>query len=87
MLFNKYQYNNVFVQKRGFSHSCIATDEQRNKLIVKWLFGVEKNSTKSKILGKEGKTRFLAEGMFLLRKKLNFCGIYGGFRQMLMKQR
>ena len=44
-------------------------------------------STKSKILGKEGKTRCLAEGyVFATQKKLNRCGIYGGFRQMLMKQ-
>ena len=32
------------------------------------------------------KNTILAEGGFLLRKKLNFCGIYAGFRQMLMKQ-
>lgn len=50
MLFNKYQFNDAFVQNRGFSQSCIATDEQGNKFIVKWLLGVEKNSTKSKIL-------------------------------------
>jgi len=36
--------------------------------------------------GKRRQNTILAEGGFLLRKKLNFCGIYGGFRQMLMKQ-
>lgn len=50
MLFNKYQYNVAFVQNRGGKEKGIATDEQGNRFIVIWLLGVEKNSTKSKIL-------------------------------------
>ena len=50
MLFNKYQYNQQSVQKRGYFQTCIAQDEQGNRFFVKWILGIEKNSTKSKIL-------------------------------------
>ena len=50
MLFNKYQYNQDSVKRRGYSQTCIAQDEQGYKFFVKWILGIEKNSTKSKIL-------------------------------------
>ena len=50
MLFNKYQYNQDSVKRRGYSQTCIAYDEQGDRFFVKWILGIEKNSTKSKIL-------------------------------------
>ena len=55
-------------------------NKQKRSLFVTPFF------TKSKILEKEGKTRFLRKAWFLLRKNKK-CGIYGGFRQMLMKRK
>ena len=55
--------------------------------ILLFLFDFDAKRNK-RIGGAEEKKKntILAEGGFLLRKKLNFCGIYAGFRQMLMKQ-
>ncbi len=50
MLFNKYQYNNQDIQKRGYSQNTIAQDEHGNTVWVKWILGVEKTDTKVKIL-------------------------------------
>ncbi len=50
MLFNKYQYDEGNVQKRGYSENVIARNENDNPFWVKWILGIEKSSTKTKIL-------------------------------------
>jgi len=53
MLFDKYQYNKKDVKKRGYSQTCIVSNENEEAFFVKWILGVEKNSTKSKILSEK----------------------------------
>ncbi|MFM2290896.1 MAG: hypothetical protein RIS29_709 [Bacteroidota bacterium] len=50
MLFNKYQYRESAIQKRGYSQTCIAQDETDSSFWVKWILGIDKDSIKSKIL-------------------------------------
>lgn len=49
MLFNKYQYRNTDLKKRGYSQSCIAFDGVKHYWI-KWVLGIDKTDTKAKIL-------------------------------------
>ena len=49
MLFNKYQYRNTDLKKRGYSQSCIAFDGTK-QYWVKWILGIDKTDTKAKIL-------------------------------------
>lgn len=49
MIFNKYQYNPDQIVKRGYSQHCIVKDENKS-FWAKWILGIEKNGTKSKIL-------------------------------------
>lgn len=57
MLFNKYQYKPSDIIKRGYSLIVQAYSEEGKKFWVKWILGIEKNETKSKIL--EDKLRHL----------------------------
>lgn len=50
MLFNKYQYNQFGINKRGYSQSSLAFNEEGKEFWVKWILGIEKNDTKAKIL-------------------------------------
>ncbi|MDR0941905.1 MAG: protein kinase [Bacteroidales bacterium] len=50
MLFNKYQYSNENISKRGYSQTCEAQDENGEIFWIKWILGIEKSSTKAKIL-------------------------------------
>jgi hypothetical protein len=50
MLFNKYQYNNSNVRKRGYSQTCQVQDENGETFWAKWVLGIDKSSTKAKIL-------------------------------------
>lgn len=50
MLFNKYQYRAEKISKRGYSQTCDAQDESGSRFWVKWILGIEKSSTKAKIL-------------------------------------
>ncbi|MEO0075949.1 MAG: protein kinase family protein [candidate division WOR-3 bacterium] len=50
MLFNKYQYNQFGINKRGYSQSSLAINEEGKEFWVKWILGIEKNDTKAKIL-------------------------------------
>jgi serine/threonine protein kinase len=50
MLFNKYQYRNTDLRKRGYSQSCQATDATGKQFWVKWILGIDKTDTKAKIL-------------------------------------
>lgn len=50
MLFNKYQYNQFSINKRGYSQSSPAYNEEGKGFWVKWILGIEKNDTKAKIL-------------------------------------
>lgn len=50
MLFNKYQYNQFGINKRGYSQSSLAYNEEGKEFWVKWILGIEKNDTKAKIL-------------------------------------
>lgn len=51
LLFEKYQFCEENVQRRGYSQTCIVRDENGcYSFFAKWILGVEKNSTKSKIL-------------------------------------
>lgn len=50
MLFEKYQYRNSDIKKRGFSQYCQASDSNNKVFWIKWILGIEKNDTKSKIL-------------------------------------
>ncbi|GHT00075.1 hypothetical protein AGMMS50276_25010 [Synergistales bacterium] len=49
MLFNKYQYINR-IQKRGYSQTCQVQDENSKTFWAKWILGIDKSSTKAKIL-------------------------------------
>ena len=49
MLFNKYQYRNSDLKKRGYSQSCMASDGKK-QFWIKWILGIEKTDTKAKIL-------------------------------------
>ena len=53
MLFEKYQYYPNQIKKRGYSQTCIVFDEKNRCFFVKWIMGIEKNSTKSKILSEK----------------------------------
>ncbi|GAB4203844.1 MAG: hypothetical protein Fur0023_11050 [Bacteroidia bacterium] len=50
MIFNKYQYKEDSVKKRGYSQSAIVRNEEGKEFWVKWILGIEKNDTKAKIL-------------------------------------
>lgn len=51
LLFDKYQFNEAHIQKRGYSQTCIVCDENGcYSFFAKWILGIEKNSIKSKIL-------------------------------------
>jgi superfamily I DNA and/or RNA helicase len=50
MLFERYQYRNTDLIKRGYSQNCKAVDSTDKQYWVKWIFGIEKNDTKAKIL-------------------------------------
>lgn len=50
MLFSKYQFNQDSVNRRGYSQTCIVQDEQGRSYFAKWILGISKNSSKSKIL-------------------------------------
>ena len=50
MLFNKYQYNSTNIRKRGYSQTCVVQDANGNYFWVKWILGIDKSSTKAKIL-------------------------------------
>ena len=53
MLFKKYQYNQDYLNRRGYSQTCIVYDEFGEQFFAKWILGIEKNSTKSKILSEK----------------------------------
>jgi superfamily I DNA and/or RNA helicase len=53
MLFNKYQYNNNDIRKRGYSQTCVVRDENEDVFWVKWILGIERASTKAGILTDE----------------------------------
>jgi superfamily I DNA and/or RNA helicase len=50
MLFNKYQYNEDAIKKRGYSQHCQAVNEEEKTFWVKWILGIEKNDAKHKML-------------------------------------
>lgn len=50
MIFNKYQYSINNVRKRGYSQTCQVQDENGKIFWVKWILGIDKSSTKAKIL-------------------------------------
>lgn len=51
MLFDKYQYQQDTIRRRGYSQTCIVCDESGcYSYFAKWILGIEKNSIKSKIL-------------------------------------
>ncbi len=50
ILFDKYQFEDESLKKRGYSQTCIVYDENSVLFFVKWILGIEKNSTKSMIL-------------------------------------
>lgn len=50
MLFNKYQYSSNNIHKRGYSQTCIVQNEDGNYFFSKWILGIDKSSTKAKIL-------------------------------------
>jgi thiamine kinase-like enzyme len=50
MLFDKYQYSEKDIQKRGYSHHCTITNEDGNRFWVKWILGIGKDDTKLKML-------------------------------------
>lgn len=41
MLFNKFQYKQSEIDKRGYSQSCIASDENGKQFWVKWAHGLK----------------------------------------------
>ncbi|MHC6202751.1 AAA domain-containing protein [Breznakiellaceae bacterium SP9] len=50
MLFDKYQYDEADIKKRGYSQHCPAFSEDGTKFWVKWIIGIEKSSAKIKML-------------------------------------
>lgn len=50
MLFGKFQYSNSEIQRRGYSQHCIARDENGKSFWIKWVLGIERTDTKTKIL-------------------------------------
>ncbi len=50
MLFDKYQYRQQEIHKRGYSQHCRGNDENKSYWI-KWILGIDKSDTKAKILG------------------------------------
>jgi superfamily I DNA and/or RNA helicase len=50
MLFNKYQYKEDAIKKRGYSQHCQASSEDETCFWVKWILGIEKNDAKIKML-------------------------------------
>ncbi|NLF43420.1 MAG: protein kinase, partial [Bacteroidales bacterium] len=50
MLFNKYQYDQNTILKRGYSQSAKAFNEEGKGFWIKWILGIDKNETKTKIL-------------------------------------
>lgn len=50
MLFNKYQYNQSNIVKRGYSHSTVAHNDEGKRFWIKWILGIEKTDTKAKII-------------------------------------
>jgi serine/threonine protein kinase len=50
MLFNKYQYNEEDIKKRGYSQHCQIRSEDMEPFWAKWILGVEKNSSKLMML-------------------------------------
>jgi superfamily I DNA and/or RNA helicase/tRNA A-37 threonylcarbamoyl transferase component Bud32 len=50
MLFSKYQYSNSDIHKRGYSQYCLSHDENKKGYWVKWILGIDKHDTKTKIL-------------------------------------
>lgn len=50
MLFNKYQYHNCKIYKSGYSQTCQVQDENGKTFWTKWILGIDKSSTKAKIL-------------------------------------
>ena len=49
-LFNKYQYDENFIEKRCFSHHCVAEDYYGEKFWVKWIPGIDKNDIKLRMM-------------------------------------
>jgi len=50
MLFDKYQYSEEGIKKRGYSQHCIAENEEGTRFWIKWILGVGENDTKRKML-------------------------------------
>lgn len=50
MLFDKYQYNENEIKKRGYSQNCIVQDDTGKFFWVKWILGINKNDPKARIL-------------------------------------
>ena len=50
MLFNKYQPGNNDIHQRGYSKTCEVHDESDSYFWAKWILGIDKSSTKAKIL-------------------------------------
>jgi superfamily I DNA and/or RNA helicase len=50
MLFDKYQYNEEEIKKRGYSQHCMAENAEGTCFWVKWILGIEKNDIKLTML-------------------------------------
>jgi len=50
LLFDKYQYNESEIKKRGYSWHCLAKNEAGTRFWVKWILGIERNDIKLKLL-------------------------------------
>ena len=50
MLFDKYQYIDENVSKRGYSQTCVVRNVQGNSFFAKWILGLQKGSVESMIL-------------------------------------
>lgn len=50
MLFDKYQYRETELRKRGYSQSCQGMGTTGRQFWIKWILGIEKTDTKAKIL-------------------------------------
>jgi hypothetical protein len=50
ILFDKYQYSEEEIKKRGYSRHCIAENEEGIRFWIKWILGVGENDTKRKML-------------------------------------